>query len=337
MKSFLGIAVFCLAAFAVHAQFPVPYQSREGKWGFAKATQEVVIPAKYDAAYYFDDEGLAIVGLNNKYGYVDKTGKEVIALQYETAAPFYNGAACVGINKKLGYIDPAGKVIISLQYDNADKFIDGLAMVSLRNKWGYINKSGKEIVPIKYDGADIFMDGLARVKQEIKSTSALGKNPSAAAVKRAYKYGFVNKQGHEIIPLQYDEASVFYGEYATVVQQDKWGIIDTLNHIIIPIKYDNILFSGGGFVIVLLDKKYGYVDIKTGAEVIPPKYDWVYDFYDEPIACVKLANKYGFIDKTGKEVIPLQYDDATTFSNGKAWVKKDGREYYIDQTGKELQ
>ena len=333
----ISIAICCcLTTLIVQAQYLQPYTNNEGKWGFAKATGEVVIPAKYDATYYFDDEGLAIVGLNGKYGYVDKTGKEVIDLQYETAAPFYNGAACVGSNKKLGYINPTGKVIVPLQYDNADKFIDGLAMVAIGDKWGYINKEGKEIIPIKYDGTDIFMDGLARVKQEVKSTSALGKNPSAA-VKRAYKYGFVNKQGQEIIPLQYDEASVFYGEYATVAQQDKWGIIDTLNHINVPIKYDNILFSGGGFVIVLLGKKYGYADIKTGAEVIPPKYDWVYDFYDEPITCVKLANKYGFIDKTGKEVIPLQYDDATTFSNGKAWVKKDGREFYIDQTGNKVQ
>ena len=43
---------------------------------------------------------------------------------------------------------------------------------------------------------------------------------------------------------------------------------------------------------------------------------------------------YGFVDKNGKEVIPLIYDHAEEFKDGKAGVKKDGKEFFIDKTGK---
>ena len=46
-------------------------------------------------------------------------------------------------------------------------------------------------------------------------------------------------------------------------------------------------------------------DLKTLAEALP-QYEQVYGFH-EGLACVMRDGKYGFIDKTGQEVIPCQY------------------------------
>lgn len=46
--------------------------------------------------------------------------------------------------------------------------------------------------------------------------------------------------------------------------------------------------------------------------------------------------KYGYADKSGKIVIPYQYDYASHFNKGKAEVSKDGRTFYIDIKGKEI-
>lgn len=43
--------------------------------------------------------------------------------------------------------------------------------------------------------------------------------------------------------------------------------------------------------------------------------------------------KHGWIDKTGQVVIPLKYDDAESFENGKARVKLNGEWFYIDKQG----
>ena len=46
---------------------------------------------------------------------------------------------------------------------------------------------------------------------------------------------------------------------------------------------------------------------------------------------------YGYIDKTGKEVIPCRYDDAGNFSEGLAEVKLDDFHWaWLDKKGKEV-
>ena len=50
---------------------------------------------------------------------------------------------------------------------------------------------------------------------------------------------------------------------------------------------------------------------------------------------VVLALKYGYIYKTGREVIPLIYSNANDFINGEARVSTD-RDFYIDKAGKEI-
>jgi hypothetical protein len=78
--------------------------------------------------------------------------------------------------------------------------------------------------------------------------------------------------------------------------------------------------------------KHGYID-ETGKEVIPFKYDEAEDF-SEGIALVRLNDKFGYIDKTGKEIIPLKYDDAFNFFGGLARVILNDKQFYIDKTGK---
>ncbi len=82
-------------------------------------------------------------------------------------------------------------------------------------------------------------------------------------------------------------------------------------------------------------EKHGFVN-RFGKEVIPLVYDYANDF-SEGLAYVKKNGKYGFINKSGDVVIPLIYDDATSFKNGKVEVKKDGEQFYIDKTGKRVE
>jgi hypothetical protein len=70
----------------------------------------------------------------------------------------------------------------------------------------------------------------------------------------------------------------------------------------------------------------------------PEKYSNSWDFHDG-LAWVETPHTqwplttftYGFIDKTGKEVIPCEYDGVTDFSEWLARVRKDGAHYFINQ------
>ncbi|MDO4700882.1 MAG: WG repeat-containing protein [Moraxella sp.] len=84
--------------------------------------------------------------------------------------------------------------------------------------------------------------------------------------------------------------------------------------------------------------KYGFVN-KDGKVIIPLQYDGASDF-SEGVAAVKKNGKYGYIDKNGKAVIAFQYDYAGGFQNGQAQVgARDGKTpyyFYIDKAGKVL-
>ena len=82
--------------------------------------------------------------------------------------------------------------------------------------------------------------------------------------------------------------------------------------------------------------KYGYIN-KTGKVVLPAQFEYAEKFY-EGLAVVKQGGKRGFIDATGKMVIPALYDQKIDgyFSEGLACVKLGAKYIYIDKTGKTI-
>ena len=67
--------------------------------------------------------------------------------------------------KKYGFIDKSGKVVIELQFDDAGYFSEGLARVEKDGKWGFIDKSGKVVIEPQFDDAEDFSEGLAKVQR----------------------------------------------------------------------------------------------------------------------------------------------------------------------------
>jgi hypothetical protein len=70
----------------------------------------------------------------------------VIKPQYTGASKFSDGLAVVQIgNNKWGFVDKTGKLVIQPQFDYASEFSEGLAVVLIGNKYDYIDKTGKFI------------------------------------------------------------------------------------------------------------------------------------------------------------------------------------------------
>jgi hypothetical protein len=89
----------------------------------------------------------------------------------------------------------------------------------------------------------------------------------------------------------------------------------------------------GRHVIPLRNGKNGYIDL-TGKVVIPLIYAEVAE-YDAVLFRVKSNGKYGFIDKAGREVTPLKYDEAVEAGERLLKVKLNGKEYYVGKNGTE--
>ena len=97
-------------------------------------------------------------------------------------------------------------------------------------------------------------------------------------------------------------------------------------------EYDEIYFFHEGLVrAVGTNGQMGYID-KTGREAIPFQYEVAMDF-NSGLARVRQNEKWGFIDKTGQVVIPFQYDQVYDFREGLAIICKGEKYGFIDKTG----
>nr|MBA3804518.1 WG repeat-containing protein [Acidobacteriota bacterium] len=71
---------------------------------------KMIIKPKFNGTGGFS-EGLALVDVDYKFGFIDKTGKIVIKPMYDAAGNFSNGITPVQIGSMHGYIDKTGKYI----------------------------------------------------------------------------------------------------------------------------------------------------------------------------------------------------------------------------------
>jgi len=80
--------------------------------------------------------------------------------------------------------------------------------------------------------------------------------------------------------------------------------------------------------------KYGFINRK-GKVVVPPKFRAVMRF-SEGLVAVREAGQYGYIDATGTYVIPPIFDYAEPFKKGMAIAYQAGQPYFINKKGELL-
>lgn len=314
---------------------------------------------------------LIVKQTDGKYGLIDTNGSEIIPCDYDNISNLKNGYATISKDKKCGLIDENGKIIIPCIYQNIDgEFVEGFMPVKKNDKWGFINENGEEIIPCKYDIVHNFSEGFALFYNNDE------------------KYGFINTSGKEVIPYTLSIADDFNSGLAFVIKsgqagfidsngvfsykiisngEKKYGIKNTNDKEILPCKYDILMtaFKNGfkvyddnktyfinkygkmlnsydgpvsfenGLFNAHRDDKYGFID-KSGKEVIPLIYEWTGTF-SEGLVKVKKNSKYGFVNNFGKEIVPCIYDEVDDFFNGyQVNVKKDNKWGVVNNTGKEI-
>ncbi len=213
-----------LSARTAHGD-PQPFKEGD-KYGY-KNGDAVIVQPKYGVAHDFK-EGLALVATPQaKYGFIDKTGREVIPLKYLDACDFSEGLALVLLpNYARVFMNKNEKIVIKVEYDFSWSFHDGLAMMNngaelvkhyvngkfdrynlAGGKWGFIGKTGKAVVPLRYECAKEFSEGLA-------------------AIQLGGAWGFVDTKGSVIIQPKYDTVESFLNGTAKITMGDKHGYID---------------------------------------------------------------------------------------------------------------
>ena len=88
------------------------------------------------------------------------------------------------------------------------------------------------------------------------------KEEGLADVKKDGKYGYIDKEGHVVIPFEYDYAEDFSEGLAQVRKDGKYGFIDKEGHVVIPFEYDDAEDFSEGLAHVEKDGEWFYINQK---------------------------------------------------------------------------
>ncbi len=158
-------------------------------------------------------------------------------------------------------------------------------------------------------------------------------------------FGYKNRAGKTIIKPQFDYAGEFYNGVAPVIKGKKHGLCDTSGKMIYVFKdYEHLLYpnepagiyefagvSEGMFLVTNETEKQGYVNTNNEL-VIPIIYDEISSF-SEGLASFLQDEKYGYLDSLGNIAIKAIYQSAQRFHEGLAAVSLNDKIGFIDQTG----
>ena len=198
---------------------------KNNKYGYMK-DGKMVVKATYDYASEFS-EGLARVGKNGKYGFVNEKGKIVVPIKYTAASNFNYGLAVVKTaDSQSFFIDKTGKPFNENTYQDAKSFSEGLAAVQDQYfKYGFVDAQGEMIIPHEYSVVSWFREGIA----------AVGRSEGGKTL-----YTYIRKDGNKLTDFEFEEAKDFQGGVGRVRKDGKFGLIDKFGSPITAYEFDYI-------------------------------------------------------------------------------------------------
>ncbi|MBU3714406.1 MAG: hypothetical protein FGM46_05595 [Ferruginibacter sp.] len=270
--------------------------------------------------------------VNNKYGFFDSNGTEIIKAQYDEVREFSENLAAVRINSSWGYINQKDKVIIPFIYHTALDFINGKAAVRQWNKWGIIDKDNKIINPIEYDAVTRLPYGEYILKQgETKfyfnSYGSYLDKTRIEVIEREIRENEIAKAGvkrdtilgNMVIEKKIDNSGTILSIANKVVNIKFSSFKDIYKSLVYTFDFNgkrNIYFKSGNkavmspFTLPTYEQKY-FITI--------PNIPWPGETNPVPEILIKMEDKLAVINvfNNKKNVVPfkLNYNDEIAYNN----------------------
>ena len=304
-------------------------------FGFIDREGNVVIEAQYETAWSFSD-GVAKVDGPGYQDYIDKKGASLIGRYWNEAKRMSCGLYWV---RKYGdgdvptyqaILDQMGEVIVTL-HDNCEVMedgellwvfddgymgaLDGSGIWAVPAEWDYARPFGDESVTVVLrDNMEYIIDRQGRLMCENGFDELNGPQEGMFLVmdEEEERYTFVNERG-EYIGQEWGYAYPFCGGMAVVRP-----LGETFSG------YELIDKQGR----TISDRMWRYIGNRD-------KMKWIRFSGCGLIPAQSMDGKWGYIDaETGKTAMEPLWEDATGFSEDRAFVKQDGEWHIIDMSGR---
>ncbi len=267
---------------------------------FNLKTNTIIIKGEFIEVGVLSEEIISAKNKKKKWGFYDKTGKEIIPFEYDSWTYFKNIDLLIVSQKNNKWLlNTKGEQIIPACYEEIDQLTNNIFVVTKNGKKGIVYACGKQIAPCKYDIIKSYIH-----EEYLK-------------VEVGDKKGLLDLEGNVIIPTVYSEIEYLSSKYAIVrLDYFKRGLYNLqTGKMVCDVRYRSIgSFSEGYAVVENLDGKYGYID-EQGNEVIKCKHYSAGSFRNGYAQVSSAYHKKGYINREGQEVTKLIYDELGPINN----------------------
>lgn len=304
---------------------------RFGLYGVINRSGEVKVPFLFDRIASFLHDRY-VVELKNKWGIVGSDGNKIIPFEYDDIIFFDGGNAVVKKGDNYAMLSISGNHLGSFIYNNVESMNDGVAIAMKNHFVGLVDTLGIEKTPFIYDWiypstTHIFAaikdgkycivnrEGLQLTDLDYNEISSFNEKGYGLA-RKGSKYGILNDQGTETIPLIYDDMTL-YDDCASAKFNNLWGVVDFSGNTRIPFEYQSIKRYYGNLFLVKQNDRWKFIDYET-LDVLPMVYESVNSYatysqnlvsnYRQLYSPARREGKWGLIDMLGQIVAPFVYD-----------------------------
>jgi len=264
-----------------------------GKYGIIDTEKKQLVECKYTYILGINEETARVIDENGDCYFINLDGKKLFNDVYQDAYDFHENLAAVKQNDKWGFIDRTGKLLIDYQFDDVSYgFSEGYAAVRKGKRWGFIDKNGKTVINYQYDEATRFKEGKAAVMRNTTSgrrwayinkkndviieydfyeptesrTQIVGEFQNGYALVSKDLYCLMNDSGEIILgddSYFLGGGSYYNSELGLVVaydyvdedmKQKKYGFIDICGEIQVPFVFEYISDFEGNLAVVQYEK-----------------------------------------------------------------------------------
>lgn len=237
---------------------------------------------------------------------IDKT-KKFYMIATELPKQYENGFLAYKTDYSTGLLNKDGETILPAKYGHVKVLKSENIITSNYKNYNYFDKTGKLIKEI--------------TSSEYKELEKDEMNNAIPMISEKYipfenkgKWGIKDTKGKVLTKAKYDNKPIIYDNFVFVnLNSEYYTLIDSNNKPVITLKEKNI-YCFFGYIEGYMRycdkkvKKCGYFD-RNGKIAIQPQFDYAGDFQNSD-ALVQNDGKFGFINKKGEIIVPLEHSDA---------------------------
>jgi hypothetical protein len=278
----------------------IRWVQKDKLWGLARIDGSWLIEPKFADVSPLSD-GLALVKLDGKFGFIDRNGKLAIGAVFDKAWIFSPGIGRTSAERDgvFGVIDKTGswifqtnyqQIYLAVSFREKDYPVFGWAFNNA-DRWGLMDLDGHVVLDADFD-------------QSIQRCA----DGRLEAVKNK-EWLLFKEDGSPLLPREGRLIDATCGSTPpyTVKVGDKLGLVDARFYPLTPVHFDAITWAGPNAKNVKIDGKWGRIGL-DGRWLIEPKFDFLSNHFD--IFVASLDGKRGFMRSDGTWLIEPKFDAA---------------------------